>query len=62
MSSLILIAFGAIATIIVYKMRIPIANIIGQFVDEKYISNILGGIYFGTQVIEHVKTINLSCV
>ncbi|XP_031627289.1 uncharacterized protein LOC116343405 [Contarinia nasturtii] len=51
---MISITFAASITFIVYKSRDQLDSILGEIVKEKYISNALGGVYFGTQVVRWV--------
>lgn len=46
----ILIVLAGFVAVAAYKAHIPFDEILGNFVEQKYIANILGGVYFGTQV------------
>lgn len=45
-----LIVIIAIISFIAYKTEIPLSAILGMIFEERYVSNVLGGLYFGTQV------------
>lgn len=49
----IVIILAALVAVAAYKAYIPLESILGSIVEQRYISNALGGVYFGTQVLTH---------
>lgn len=48
----IVIILAALVAVAAYKAHIPLDSILGSIVEQRYISNALGGVYFGTQVFD----------
>lgn len=47
-----LIIVATLVGVAVYEAQIPLDLMLGSIVEQRLVSNALGGVYFGTQVIK----------
>lgn len=47
-----LVIVATLVSVAVYEAQIPLDLMLGSIVEQRIVSNALGGVYFGTQVIK----------